>query len=121
MANTTINLNSTINTRDFEGDVKESVWSLSVFKGDLIDVRTVDGFSDDYKCEVHLTNFFTGDVYALDFVFIGRVENWSDEETGQDWDMYVCSEYRADRMIEKIKEKGFVNLANWINVSNMYR
>lgn len=114
---TIINLNATIKSRDFGETVNEKMWSLSVFKGDIIDVVTVDGPSDDYKCEVHLTNWFTGRTYALDCVFIGRVENWSDEETGQDWDTYVSSEYRADRMIEKIKEKGSIDLSYWVDIT----
>lgn len=120
MTTSIINLNATINTRDFGAAAKESIWSLSVFKGDLIDVHTVDGLSDDYKCTIHLTNWFTGSVYSLDTLLIGRVETWTDEATGQDWDVYVSSENRADRLIEKIKAKGVVNLDNWIKLPENY-
>lgn len=113
---TIINLNATIKSRDFGETVNEKMWSLSVFKGDIIDVVTVDGPSDDYKCEVHLTNWFTGRTYALDHVFIGKIESEYDEECGYH-DFYVRSETLADRLIAKIKAKGKIDLSYWIDVT----
>lgn len=114
---TIINLASTVATKDFEGKVNETMWSLGVFKGDLIDVVTVDGPSDDYKCEIHLTNWFTGRVYALDRVIIGKIETLEDEETGQDFDYYINSTNRAERLIDKMKEKGTIDLSHWIDIT----
>ena len=115
---TIINLNATIKTKDFNEVVNELQWSLSVFKGDLIDVVTIDTGSDDYKCEVHLHNWFTGRTYALDRVIIGRIESLTDEETGQDFDYYINSTNRAERLIEKMKEKGTIDLTHWIDVTD---
>lgn len=112
-----INLARTIDTKDFEGKTKELVWSLSVFKGDVIDVVTVDGRSDDYKCEIHLTNWFTGRTYALDRVIIGKIESLEDEETGQNFDYYINSANRAERLLEKMKEKGTIDLSHWVDVT----
>jgi hypothetical protein len=118
---TIINLNSTIKTKDFDGVINETIWSLSVFKGDLIDVMTTEGRSDDYKCEIHLNNFFTGRTYALNHAFIGKIEYFEmiDEETGQDFSEYgyVRSETLAERVIEKIKAKGQVDLSLWVDVT----
>lgn len=118
---TIINLNATIKSRDFGETVNEKMWSLSVFKGDIIDVVTMDGASDDYKCEIHLHNWFTGKTYALNHVFIGKIEycEMIDEETGQDFseNVYVRSETLADRLVDKIKAKGKIDLSYWIDVT----
>ncbi len=113
-----IHLAATIKGKDFGGVVdNDPMWGLSVFKGDLIDVVTVDGPSDDYKCEIHLTNWYTQRVYALDRVIIGRIENITDEETGQDFDYYINSTNRAERLLEKMKEKGTIDLSHWIDIT----
>lgn len=113
-----INLATTIKGKDFGGVVdNDPMWSLSVFKGDLIDVVTIDSGSDDYKCEIHLTNWYTGKVYALDHVIIGRIETLEDEETGEMFDYYINSTNRAERLMEKIKEKGTIDLSYWIDVT----
>lgn len=117
---TIINLNSAVKGKDFGAVDHDPMWSLSVFKGDLIDVVTVDGPSDDYKCEIHLTNWYTGKVYALDRVIIGRVETLEDEETGQDFDYYIRSSDRADRLMQKIKEKGMIDLSHWVDVTDSH-
>ncbi len=118
---TIINLATTVSTRDFGSKVDETMWYLSVFKGDLIDVITMDGVSDDYKCEIHLHNWITGRTYALDTVFIGKIEycEMIDEKTGQDFseNVYVCSETLAERLIDKIKAKGKIDLTYWIDVT----
>lgn len=115
---TIINLNTTVKGKDFGGVVDhDPMWSLSVFKGDLIDVVTLDGPSDDYKCEIHLTNWYTNKTYALDRVIIGRIESLTDEETGQDFDYYINSSDRADRLLQKIKDKGVIDLALWVDVT----
>lgn len=113
---TIINLATTIATKDFNETVNDLVWSLAVFKGDLIDVVTVDGLADDYKCEVHLTNWFTGEVFALDMVIIGKIETLEDEETGYH-DYYINSTLRAERLIAKMKEKGLIDLRYWVKVA----
>lgn len=113
---TITNLATTVATRDFGKKVDETMWHLSVFKGDLIDVVTVDGLSDDYKCEIHLHNWFTNRTYALNNVFIGKIESLFDEDCGY-FDVYVRSEVLADRLIDKIKAKGVVDLSYWIDVT----
>lgn len=112
-----ITLNASVKTRDFGKSVNEAVWMLSVFKGDLIDVVTIDGVSDDYKCEIHLHNWFTNRTYALNNVFIGKIESLFDEECGYH-DFYVRSETLADRLIEKMKAKGQIDLTYWIDITN---
>lgn len=118
---TIINLAATVETKDFGGKVKDIMWNLSVFKGDLIDVMTTEGPSDDYKCEIHLRNWFTGKTYALNRAFIGRIEYFEmiDEETGQDWGDYgyVRSETLAERLVEKMKAKGNIDLTYWIDIT----
>lgn len=114
-----INLATTIKGKDFGGVVdNDPMWSLSVFKGDLIDVVTIDTGSDDYKCEIHLTNWYTGKVYALDRVIIGRIETLEDEETGETFDYYINSTNRAERLLEKMKEKGTIDLSHWVDITN---
>lgn len=117
-----INLATTVMTKDFGGKTKDSVWHLSVFKGDLIDVMTTEGRSDDYKCEIHLHNWFTGETFALNHAFIGKIEycEMIDDETGQDFseNVYIRSETLADRLVEKMKEKGKIDLTHWINITN---
>lgn len=113
---TIIKLDSSIKTRDFGKAVNETMWHLSVFKGDLIDVVTIDGVSDDYKCEIHLHNFFTNRTYALDRVFIGKIESLYDDECGYH-DFYVRSETLADRLLDKMKAKGVIDLSYWIDIT----
>lgn len=118
---TIISLNTTVKGKDFGGVVdNDPMWSLSVFKGDIIDVVTVDGPSDDYKCEIHLTNWYTGKVYALDRVIIGHIETLDDEETGETFDYYINSTLRAERLMEKMKEKGKIDLSYWIDVTESH-
>lgn len=105
-----INLAATVNGKDFNGAVdRDPMWCLSVFKGDLVEVRTTEGYSDDYKCEIHLHNWYTGKTYALNHAFIGKIEyrEMIDEETGQDFseNVYIRSETLAERLIEKMKAK----------------
>lgn len=118
---TIINLAATVETKDFGGKVKETMWNLSVFKGDIVEVMTTEGRSDDYKCEIHLHNWFTGTTYALNHAFIGKIEFFEmiDEETGQDFSEYgyVRSETLAERLIEKMKAKGKIDLSHWIDIT----
>lgn len=118
---TIINLAATVETKDFGGKVNETMWNLSVFKGDIVEVNTTEGLSDDYKCEIHLHNWFTGTTYALNHAFIGKIEFFEmiDEETGQDFSEYgyVRSETLAERLIEKMKAKGKIDLSHWIDIT----
>ena len=40
-----------------------------------------------------------------------------DEETGEMFDYYINSTNRAERLMEKIKEKGTIDLSYWIDVT----
>ena len=118
-----INLAATVNGKDFNGAVdRDPMWCLSVFKGGLVEVRTTEGYSDDYKCEIHLHNWYTGKTYALNHAFIGKIEyrEMIDEETGQDFSdyVYIRSETLAERLIEKMKAKNKINLTHWLDITN---
>lgn len=117
----TINLNATVNTRDHDGykaqTVKEKMWSLYKVQGDVVPCMTQDGPSDDFCWNVYLVNFFTGEEYVLNTTIYGvmREETYEDEETGYSEDVvwYENGRTRTDSLIEKILEKGQVNLDNW--------
>lgn len=113
---TIINLNATVKTAD---DV-DHVWGLRVEREDLIACMTPDGPSDDFSCSIHLTNWYTGQVYVLNSLIIGKIisEDFEDEETGycETVTYYKNSFSTASDLVEKMKAKGVINLDHWVHV-----
>lgn len=105
-----VNLNATIKTRDFGKATKETQWALVPTQGDLIDVRTQDGISDDFVYFIDLINFFTLRTYRLDRAIIGTMVE-VDPDSGEM--AYMNSRTRAENLIEKMKEKGQIDLQYW--------
>lgn len=100
-------------THKFAGFGGESIplWRLEVRKGDLVHVNMGESASgkddNDYVCTVHLVSELSEQRFILDQEFIGQVVS-SDEDS-----FYIRSEVLAMRMIERIKQRGTVNLAHW--------
>lgn len=116
-----INLNATVKCKDHDGykaqTVHESQWMLSKLQYEFVNCMTPDGPSDDFSWKIILTNFFTGEVYELNTLIVGKIrsETYEDEESGYSEDVtwYENGRIRADSLIEKMKAVGKLNLDNW--------
>lgn len=105
----TINLNSSINVRDFGGKTTEKAWFLSVeYSDNLVEVITEDGLDADHVCTIKLQNFFTGAAYLLNAEF----NNAIDPEFGT-----IRAGRRAEAFMNKIQAHGSVNLKNWTRIN----
>lgn len=109
-----INLNSTIRCQDFGGMIKEKQWCVSKRKGDIVAVNTPEGPSDDFAWEIVLFNFFTQAEYVLKTKIVGKIVHTEDDS------YYVNGRACADRMIERIKAVGKVDLNNWEYVESQF-
>lgn len=116
-----INLNATVKCKDHDGykaqTVKEPMWHLSMWQGDVVHCMTPEGPSDDFCWHIILTNWFTGEEYVLKTTVHGHIrsETYEDEETGysEDHVWYENGRTRAENLIEAMKAKGEIDLENW--------
>lgn len=116
-----INLNTFVKGRDHDGykaiETKDMMWGLSKVQHEFVDCMTPDGPSDDFSWKIVLTNWFTGSVYELNTLVVGRIrsETYEDEESGYSEDVtwYENGRTRADALIEQMKTKGVIDLTNW--------
>jgi hypothetical protein len=118
----TINLNATIKSYDHDGfkrvEVQDKMWYVSKEQFEFVECMTPEGPSDDFSWKIVLTNWFTGSVYVLNHIVVGRTEHYEyeDEEFYDSGFVYVNGRSRADRLIEKIIKTGKVNLENWTKI-----
>lgn len=119
---TIINLKATVKCKDHDGykaqTVNELQWMVSKTQGDVVHCMTPDGPSDDFCWHITVENFFTGEIYALNTVVYGHIrsETYDEDDMQGDYVWYENGRTRADILIEKIKAKGVINLANWTRV-----
>lgn len=115
---TTINLKATVKCRDHDGykaqTVNELQWMVSKTQGDVVHCMTPDGPSDDFCWHITVENFFTGEIYKLNSTVYGHIRSETYEDEDVTW--YENARTRADNLIEKIKAKGVIDLANWSRV-----
>ena len=114
-----INLNASIKTKDHDGykaiSVDEKMWSLSMEQFELVYCQTPEGQSDDFSWKIRLTNWFTGSQYVLNTVILGKIrcETYEDEDYTEDHVWYQNGRTTAENLIEKMKEKGVIDLTHW--------
>lgn len=104
-----LNLNTMTN---FADGINSPMYALEVCRGDLVEVMTEDGPSGDFACTIILIDTMTFDSWELPYTFIGSLVT-TEEEDG-DWTTYVNSASKAEKMIEKIKARGTVDLSKWV-------
>lgn len=102
-----IDINSTFTFAD--GSV-ENIWNLRVDRGDIVEVVTPEGRSDDFVCYIRLTNAFDGIEFQLKHKFYGKTVYTDDDS------YYVNGYSVAERFMEKILANGIVDLNNWVEV-----
>lgn len=120
----TLNLKATVKCHDHDGykaqTVNELQWMVLKSAGDIVHCMTPDGPSDDFCYHITIENFFTGEIYRLNTTVYGHIrsETYEDKETGYSEDVvwYENARIRADSLIEKIKAKGIIDLANWTKI-----
>lgn len=120
----TINLNAFIKTKDHDGykaiECKELQWGLSKEQYEFVDCMTPEGPSDDFSWKIVLTNWFTGSVYELNTLILGKIrcETYEDEDGySEDVRFYQNGRITADNLIEAMKAKGVINLDHWTKVA----
>ncbi|ARW57635.1 hypothetical protein [Kosakonia phage Kc304] len=120
---TTINLKATVKCHDHDGykaqTVNELQWMVSKFQSDVVHCMTPEGPSDDFSYYITVENFFTGEIYKLNSTVYGHIrsETYEDEDDySEDVTWYENARTRADNLIEKIKAKGIIDLANWTRI-----
>ncbi|QXN69744.1 hypothetical protein KELASSE_215 [Escherichia phage vB_EcoM_Kelasse] len=104
----TINLNAAVKTKCFNGKYDETMWFLMAVEGDIIEVETAEGMGTDFTFTIQVHNFFTGWIYELNTVIVGKIEQ---NELGE-W-YYVTARQRAERLIEKMKKVGKLDMQHW--------
>lgn len=115
----TINLNATIKGKDHDGYkaivTHDLMWNLSIEQFELVECMTPEGPSDDFSWKIRLTNWFTGSEYILNTVIVGRIrcKTYEDEDCSEDVVWYENGRTRAEDLIDKMKDKGIVDLSNW--------
>ncbi|AWH15656.1 hypothetical protein KNT91_gp132 [Aeromonas phage 60AhydR15PP] len=102
-----ININATIRSSDFGGAVEEKKWCITKRKGDIIAVQTPEGPSDDFVWEIVAFNFFTQSQYVLKTRIVGKIVHDEDDS------YYMNGRACADKLIERIKKAGKIDLNNW--------
>lgn len=118
---TTVNLNAFVKGRDHDGynaiETKDLMWGLSAYQHELVECMTPEGPSDDFSWKIILVNWFSGWEYELKTEIVGKIEDYEfeDEEDGfyECGRTYVNGRTIAERLIEKMKAKGTLNLAHW--------
>lgn len=114
----TINLNDFIKCKDHDGykaqSVKELQWGLTMEQFELVYCMTPDGQSDDFSWKIRLTNWFTGEEYVLKTVILGHIRSETYEDEDCTW--YENGRTRAEALIQKMKDKGVINLDNWCQI-----
>ena len=118
-----INLNAIVKCKDHDGyraqTVHESQWMLSKEQFEFVNCMTPEGLSDDFSWKIVLTNFFTGEVYELKTLVLGKIrsETYEDEDGySEDVTWYQNGRITADNLIEAMKARGIINLDNWIKI-----
>lgn len=95
-------------------DITSDRWTLDIIQADnAIEVNTPDGVGADFVCGIQLTDRHSGDCWLYPKHFLGEWVYLTDEETGQDFDVYRTGYQSADYMVGLIREHGSVNLSRW--------
>lgn len=95
------------------GEEKEvcPVYVLTAVQVDIVACTTPDGPSDDFSYAIILDSFIGAQRYVFNQTILGRIEHYEDEECYETY--YVNGKNRAERLIEKMKEKGTIDLKYW--------
>lgn len=117
-----INLNATVKGKDHDGykaiTVHDKMWHLVACQGDVVPCMTPEGPSDDFCYYVRLINFFSNVEYQLNTPIMGhiRTETCEYEDGSEDICWYENARIRCQSLIEKMKEKGQLDLQHWTQV-----
>lgn len=95
------------------GEEKEvcPVYTFRLEQVDIVACMTEEGPSDDMSYAIILDSFVGAQRYVLNSFIVGRLEHIEDEDFSET--IYIKSRHRAERLIEKMKAKGVVDLQYW--------
>lgn len=114
-----ININEVFMKTDAGGTkYKSQVWDLRLQEENIVACMTPEGPSDDFSFSVWLTNLQTKNSYVLKTIIMGKMvskDYWINEKEGllETVQFYKRGRCVGEDLIERIKEKGVVDLNRW--------
>lgn len=94
------------------------VYTYDVYavRGDVVEVMSDEGKTDDFCCHVYITNEKTEETWKLKHDFTGSVQNI---DIGDDGfiPVFMSGITKAEVLVKAIRRKGVVNLDHWVKVA----